>query len=193
MNLGFAKPSGLALSPELDGTNGRILPLRSIPRRESSSFPTLRRTIMAQATTLSPQALTNTAKALIQAYNDKNWDQARASITPDFVYDEVATGRKMTGIDETLDVWKGWAQAFPDSKGVFQNAHVAQDGTVVLELTWKGTHQGPLQTPKGPISATGKRIEIRACAIIQIAGEKARSQRHYFDMATLFQQIGVAG
>jgi steroid delta-isomerase-like uncharacterized protein len=149
--------------------------------------------IMAQATTLSPQALTNTAKALIQAYNDKNWDQVKASITPDFVYDEVATGRKVTGIDATVDAWKGWAQAFPDSKATFHGAHVAQDGTVVLELTWKGTHQGPLQTPKGPIAATGKRIEVRACAIVEIAGEKSRTQRHYFDMATLLQQIGVAG
>ena len=148
---------------------------------------------MAQATTLSPQALISAAKALIQAYNDKNWDQAKAGITPDFVYDEVATGRKVTGVDDTIAAWKGWAQAFPDSKGVFQGAHVTQDGTVVLELTWQGTHQGPLQTPKGPISATGKRIDVRGCAIFQFTGEKARTQRHYFDMATLFQQIGVAG
>jgi steroid delta-isomerase-like uncharacterized protein len=149
--------------------------------------------IMAQATKLSPQALISSAKALIQAYNDKDWDQAKASITQDFAYDEVATGRKLTGADETLAAWKGWAEAFPDSKGSFQGAHVAEDGTVVLELTWKGTHQGPLQTPKGPISATGKRIEIRACAIILLAGEKARSPRHFFDMATLFLPLGVTG
>jgi steroid delta-isomerase-like uncharacterized protein len=148
---------------------------------------------MAQATKLSPQALTNTAKAVIQAYNDKNWDQAKASMTQDFVYDEVATGRKCNGVEETLVAWKGWAQAFPDSKGSFQGAHVAEDGTVVLEVTWKGTHQGPLQAPKGPVAATGKRIDIRACAIFQIAGDKARSQRHYFDMATMWQQLGVTG
>ena len=77
---------------------------------------------MAQATTLSPQALTNAAKGLIEAYNDRNWDRAKASITPDFVYDEVATGRRVTGVDATLDAWKGWAQAFPDSKGSFQGS-----------------------------------------------------------------------
>jgi steroid delta-isomerase-like uncharacterized protein len=146
---------------------------------------------MAQATTVAPQALVTAAKAVIEAYNDKNWERAKASITQDFVYDEVATGRKLTGRDATIDAWKGWAQAFPDSKGVFHGAHVAEQGTVVLEVTWKGTHKGPLQTPKGPIAATGKPIEVRACAIFEIAGEKARSQRHYFDMATLFQQIGV--
>ena len=146
---------------------------------------------MAPATTLSPQALTAAAKALIEAYNEKNWDKAKASITPDFVYDEVATGRKLTGADQALDAWKGWAQAFPDSQGTFECTHVAEDGTVTMELTWRGTHQGPLQTPKGAIAPTGKRIEIRACAVVEIVGDRARTQRHYFDMATLFQQIGV--
>ena len=28
-------------------------------------------------------------------------------------------------------------------------------------------------------------------AVIEVKGEKARTQRHFFDMATLFQQLGV--
>ncbi|HEU5040902.1 MAG TPA: ester cyclase [Gemmatimonadales bacterium] len=148
---------------------------------------------MAQATTLSPQALVTAAKALIEAYNDKDWDRARASITPDFLYDEVPTGRKVTGSDEALEIWKGWAGAFPDSRGVFHAAHVAEGATVVLEVSWMGTHQGPLPTPAGPIPATGRPIAVRACIVIEIADERARSQRHYFDMATLMQQLGVGG
>ena len=61
----------------------------------------------------------------------------------------------------------------------------------MLELTWKGTHKGPLQTPKGPIAPTGKSIEVRAANVFEIAGDKASLQRQYFDMATLLQQIGV--
>jgi steroid delta-isomerase-like uncharacterized protein len=144
----------------------------------------------AQATTLSPQALIDAAKAPIQAYNDKNWDRVRATITPDFVYDEVATGRKQQGADAAISAWQGWAQAFPDSKATFNSALVSGD-SVVLELTWKGTHKGQLQTPGGAVAATGKPIEIRACAIMQMVGEKARLQRHYFDMATLFEQLGA--
>lgn len=79
MNLGLAKPSGFALSREFDG------PTAASCRQEDTR---------AQATTLSPQALANAAKALIQAYNDKNWEQAKAGITPDFVYDEVATAER---------------------------------------------------------------------------------------------------
>jgi steroid delta-isomerase-like uncharacterized protein len=143
-----------------------------------------------QATALSPQALTETAKALITAYNDKNWDRLKAGITPDFLYEEVATARRIEGADQTVTAWKGWAQAFPDSKASFDRTHVAGNDTVVLELTWRGTHQGPLETPAGSIPATGKKIEIRAVAIIELKGEKARTQRHFFDMATLFQQLG---
>jgi steroid delta-isomerase-like uncharacterized protein len=144
-----------------------------------------------QATAVSPQALTEAAKALIVAYNDKNWEKVKAAITPDFLYDEVGTGRRVEGADPTLAAWKGWAQAFPDSKGSFDRAYAAGNDTVVLELTWRGTHQGPLGTAMGNIAATGKSIEVRAVAIVEMKGEKARSQRHFFDMATLLQQIGL--
>jgi steroid delta-isomerase-like uncharacterized protein len=131
------------------------------------------------------------AKTMIIAYNDKNWERAKAAITPDFLYDEVATGRRIEGADETLAAWKGWAQAFPDSKASFDRSYVAGNDTVVLELTWRGTHKGPLGTAMGNIAATGKSIEVRALAIVELKGEQARSQRQFFDMATLLQQIGL--
>lgn len=191
MNFGLAKPTAPRTPLESDGTNGALAPLRSV--RPPGVLAIHKEDIMAQATALSPQALTTAAKALIETYNDRNWDKARAAITPDFLYDEIATGRRLTGADETLDAWKGWAEAFPDSRGTFQGTHVAEDGAVVLEITWTGTHQGPLQTPGAPIPPTGRRIEIRACAVVEFSGEKARTQRHYFDMATLLRQIGVLG
>ena len=144
-----------------------------------------------QATAVSPQAMIEAAKTMIIAYNDKNWERAKAAITSDFLYDEVATGRRIEGADETLAAWKGWAQAFPDSKASFDRSYVAGNDTVVLELTWRGTHKGPLGTAMGNIAATGKSIEVRALAIVELKGEKARSQRQFFDMATLLQQIGL--
>ncbi len=146
----------------------------------------------AQATTLSSQQLTDAAKAPLLAYGPKDWDAVRGSITPDFVYDEIATQRKVQGVDQAVALWRGWATAFPDSKAAFQSALVS-GSTVVLEVTWQGTHTGPLQMPNGPIAATGKRIDVRACNVIEIATEsgKARLQRHYFDMATLLQQLGI--
>jgi steroid delta-isomerase-like uncharacterized protein len=145
----------------------------------------------AQSTMMSPQQLINAAKAPILAFNEKNWDAVRASITSDFVYDEVPTGRKVQGADQVIPLWQGWATAFPDAKATFQRELVCGN-TVVLEQTWQGTHKGPLQTPNGSIPATGNRIDVRACMTVEVVGDKAKMQRHYFDMGTILQQIGAA-
>jgi steroid delta-isomerase-like uncharacterized protein len=143
----------------------------------------------AQATAVSPQALIDAAKAPILAFNEKNWDKVRASITSDFVYDEVSTGRSVQGPDQVIAIWQGWAQAFPDAKATIHNA-LACGNSVVLEASWRGTHKGPLLSGNGALAATGKPIDIRACMVLEIAGEKAKLQRHYFDMATLLEQLG---
>jgi steroid delta-isomerase-like uncharacterized protein len=143
----------------------------------------------AQSTMLSEQQLINAAQAPVLAYNEKDWNTLRVNVTPDLIYDEVATQRKVQGINEVIALWQGWATAFPDSRATFNNA-VVNGNTVVLELQWQGTHRGPLQTPNAPIPPTGKRIDIRACMVVELAGEKAKTQRHYFDMATLMQQLG---
>jgi steroid delta-isomerase-like uncharacterized protein len=144
----------------------------------------------AQATALSPQTLIEAAKASILAYNDKDWDRVRSVATPDVVYDEVATGRQADGIDQVLPLWQGWARAFPDSKATFHNA-LASGTSVTLEITWNGTHKGPLETPTGPVQPTGKTIAIRACMVVELEGERVKRERHYFDMETLLQQLGL--
>jgi steroid delta-isomerase-like uncharacterized protein len=144
----------------------------------------------ASSTMISQQQLVDAAKAPILAFNEKDWDAVRASITSDFIYDEVATGRRVQGVDEVIPLWQGWATAFPDARATFHSA-LASDSTVVLEVSWRGTHQGPLQMPQGSIPPTENRIDIRACFVVEVAGDKARLQRHYFDMATMMQQLGV--
>ena len=91
-----------------------------------------------------------------------------------------------------MAIFRGWATAFPDSQGEISNT-IHSDNMVVLEVTWRGTHTGPLQTPKGTIPPTGKRIEFRACQVHTITNGKIQTTRHYFDMATLLQQLGVTG
>jgi steroid delta-isomerase-like uncharacterized protein len=143
----------------------------------------------ASTTVTSPQQLINTAKAPMLAYNAKDWKAARSAITDDFIYDEVGTRRKVQGADQALSLWKDWAAAFPDSKASFDNALVSGE-TVVLEVTWRGTHTGPLQTPRGPLAPTGRRIELRGCMVLEVAGDRVRAQRQYFDMATMMEQLG---
>jgi len=135
-----------------------------------------------------PKSATEIAKAQIIAYNEKNWDRVKESVAPTVVYDEVGTRRKVTGVNEVIESWKGWAKALPDSKATFHTA-VESGDTVTLEVTWKGTHTGPLQTPDGEIPATGRPIEVRAVQVVEVADGKATAIRHYFDMGTLLGQI----
>jgi steroid delta-isomerase-like uncharacterized protein len=130
------------------------------------------------------------AKASVEAYNAKDWNRVKETIAPQVVYDEVGTHRRVTGANDVIDAWKGWAKALPDSKATFQTA-VADGDTVTLELTWRGTHTGPLQTPNGEIAPTGRPIEVRAVQVVEVADGKAKTIRQYFDMATILQQIGV--
>lgn len=139
---------------------------------------------------MAEQSVINAAKAPIVAYNNKDWTAAKAALAPDSIYDEVATNRRFQGVDDILAAWRGWATAIPDSKATFDTER-ATAGTVVVELTWRGTHTGPLKMPDGEIAATGRKIEIRGCQVIEVADGKAKVMRHYFDMATLLQQLGV--
>ena len=140
---------------------------------------------------MAKHSLVDIAKAPNIGYGKKDWEAVRASVTPGVLYDEIATHRKGKGVDQFLAVLQGWAKAFPDSKATHQNA-ISSGTTVVLELTWHGTHTGPLETPGGSIAATGKPIAVPACMFVEIGDGKAKSIRHYFDMATLMQQLGVS-
>jgi len=139
---------------------------------------------------MTQQSVVDIAKAQVIAYNEKDWDKVKAGVAPEMVYDELGTQRKVEGVNEVLDLWKGWATAMPDSKATF-NSEVASGNTVVLEITWRGTHKGPLKTPDGEIPPTGKNFELRACQVVEVANDKVKSVRHYFDMGSLLRQLGV--
>jgi steroid delta-isomerase-like uncharacterized protein len=134
------------------------------------------------------QSAADIAKASVQAYNDKNWARVKEIVSPTVIYDEVGTHRKVKGVNEVISAWQGWATAIPDAVASFDTT-VESGNTVTLELTWRGTHTGPLQTPNGEIPATGRPIELRACQVIKVADGKTQEIHQYFDMASLLEQI----
>jgi steroid delta-isomerase-like uncharacterized protein len=139
---------------------------------------------------MTQKSVADLAKEQIIAYNEKDWNRAREVFAPEIVYDEVGTHRRLKGADDVLTAWKGWATAIPDSRATF-NSEFVSGNTAVLEITWRGTHSGPLQTPDGEIPATGKKIELRAVQVVDVDNDRVRSVRQYFDMGTLLEQIGA--
>jgi steroid delta-isomerase-like uncharacterized protein len=130
------------------------------------------------------------AKAAITAYNEKDWNKTRDLLAADALYDEKATNRRLEGAAAIIEAFQGWANAFPDSKATFIR-ELASGDIAVLELVWRGVQTGALQTPTGVIPASNKPIEVPACEVFRVEGEKIKNSSHYFDLLTLLKQIGA--
>ena len=78
----------------------------------------------------------------------------------------------------------------PDVKGTITNSF-ATGNTVTLEVTWNGTHTGPMETPDGTLPPSGKSQTTPSAWIMQFEGDKITESRYYFDMVTLLTQIGA--
>jgi steroid delta-isomerase-like uncharacterized protein len=131
------------------------------------------------------------AKGATVAYNEKNWNKVQNLLSPECVYDERATHRRLQGVGKIIEAWQSWASAIPDSRATFVR-EIADGGTAVLEVVWKGKHTGPLRTPAGVIAASQKQIEMPACQVIEVKEGKVASFTHYFDFLTLLRQVGAA-
>jgi len=130
------------------------------------------------------------AKEGIEAFNDGDWERFAAPLSSDAVYEELATQRKVQGPAQIVEASKGWKEAFPDAKGTITKVTEGAD-TVVLEITWQGTHRVDLVSAMGTIPASQKRVKISAVQVIRFKGDKVAETRHFFDLMTLLEQIGA--
>ncbi len=129
------------------------------------------------------------ATDLVTAFNNSDWEAFRQSLSADSVYDEVGTSRTLEGVDTIIDALQGWKEAMPDAKGTVDCA-ISTGNTAVLELTWTGTHTGPLEGPGGTIAPTGRQQTTRAGWVLECDSGKVTQSRHYFDMLSFMQQLG---
>ena len=131
------------------------------------------------------------ARAIVDAHNASDWAGAKNTLAPDSVYEEYGTQRRIEGSDAIVTVLQAWKTAFPDVKGTVNKA-LANGDTVNLEVTWRGTHSGPLETPNGSLPASGKSFTLVTAWSMDVQNGKIKNSRHYFDILTLLQQIGAA-
>lgn len=139
---------------------------------------------------MTEEDLIRLARENVEAWNAGDWQRLKAALAPDVVYDEVGSQRRMQGADQFVRAYQGWKKAVPDGKGKITNS-VAADNTVVIEVTWMGTHNGPLETPGGTIPPSGKSWNLRGAQVVVLKDGKIKEVRQYFDMMTLLQQIGA--
>ena len=130
-------------------------------------------------------------RALVDAHSVGDWAAVKGALSPDSVYEEYGTQRRIEGSDAIVAALQGWRRAFPDVKGTV-NRVTSGENTAALEITWRGTHMGPLETPNGSVPASGKPLDLQTFWVVDIQDDSVRSSRHYFDTLTILQQIGAA-
>ncbi len=139
---------------------------------------------------LTTEQMVKIAREHVTAFNSGDWEKLRAGLAADARYDEFGTQRMVEGPDKIVELFKGWKTAFPDAAATVTSA-VASGNKAGLEVTWKGTHTGPLVTPEGTIPASGKSQETPGAIFFTFEDDKVKESRQYFDSMTLLKQIGA--
>lgn len=129
-------------------------------------------------------------KESFEAFNRGDLNGAVAAYAEDA--EVVAPTGPQRGKAQILAALQGWRTAFPDVKAQITN-QVASADQVATEVTFRATHTGPLAGPGGTIPATGKSTTITAAFVQSFRNGKVQSERDYYDMATLMQQLGLSG
>ena len=133
---------------------------------------------------------TQLAETVIAGFSGGDWEQFRAPLASDVVYQETGTGRRVQGVDEYLGLVQGWKQAFPDANGTIRNV-VASGDKVVQEVVWEGTQTGEMATPGGTLPASGRRIMVWASLWYAFEGDTIREIHHHLDVMSMLQQLGA--
>jgi steroid delta-isomerase-like uncharacterized protein len=140
--------------------------------------------------TMSAEQMVRIAREHVEAFNTGDWERLQAGLATDARYNELGTRRLVDGPEGIVEVFKGWRMAFPDAVGTVTSS-VASGSTAALEVTWTGTHTGPLETAAGTIPASGRRQETPGAIFFTFENGKIKESRQYFDSTTLLEQIGV--
>lgn len=125
------------------------------------------------------------AREYLESFNRRDFDRIRALFDSGYSYTG-GDGQRQDGPQAGIDVVQMYASAFPDAKLDIKQVHVAGD-TAVVEFIARGTHQAELMG----IPATGRKVEMPVCMVLDIRNGKVYAEREYMDMAHMMQQLGV--
>lgn len=133
--------------------------------------------------------MTDQHRELIQEWAD-SWstpDKARflAIFSETTVYEDKAAGQIMRGRHELGNFFELIRKALPDFKVISDLISLGEPGgTIQWHMT--GTHEGEL-FGHGP---SHKTINVDGCCVIRIEGGEIVKSTDYYDMKTLYRQLG---
>ena len=124
----------------------------------------------------------------VNAHDASRFEQYRA---PAYL-SEIPIFPGPVGVDEEVAYSQGLFEAFPDLHVDIKQT-IAQGDFVVAELTFAGTHEGPLTMPGGPtVPPTGKKVVVPVSNTFKFADGKVARNSLYYDQMTMMAQLGLA-
>jgi predicted ester cyclase len=129
------------------------------------------------------------ANVLIGAFNDRKVERAMDLVDESAEWLVTPYGVTNHGPEGYKKHWELWTTAAPDCE--IEIAELTPGPNVVTaEFIARGTHSGPLSTPRGEIPPSNNKVELRLCDVIRIRDGRAYGSRIYFDMLSLLRQVG---
>lgn len=129
-------------------------------------------------------------RAIFRSINDRDVELGASLVADDCEYLDVPTGQIWTGPEGWREQFNWWIGAFPDGKVEITNL-IASGEWVAVEYTGRGTNSGPILTPGGQISPTGRSAEMRFAEIVQVRNGKLVGGRAYWDTGAFTSQLGI--
>lgn len=124
------------------------------------------------------------------AWNEKNLDAWLGYYSDKSVFD-VPGGVHLEGLDGAQMFWGGYQNAFPDNR-VVERRLFGQEGQVLLEGVFEGTHTGPLPTPDGQmVEPTNRPVRVPFCLIYLVENGVITGHTLYFDQLEMLTQLGL--
>ncbi len=131
------------------------------------------------------------ARQIYDDWNAREFERIADQAADDAEIILVGSGTRFAGREGSLQYARSWGDAFPDGRIEVDNL-IAAGNTVVVEVTGRGTQTGTLSTPAGDIPATGRSVTLQLCDVLEFTSDgKIKSQRTYFDSASLLAQLGI--
>ena len=102
-------------------------------------------------------------------------------------YELIGTGDVHDGPEEVAAYFDETRTAFPDQRNELIAMHHSDDA-VIVEAMLYGTHNGPFRG----LPPTGRKFEMRFCALFVFEEDRLVCERVYFDAGTILRQLGIA-
>ena len=132
------------------------------------------------------------ARKMYELWSNNQLNEILALATEDIEVVLTPFGQTFHGHAGFADFNQGFKGAFPDIKITEITHQIATENEVVSEFKARGTHTGPLMTPAGEVSATGRTVAFSVCEVCSVRDGKVASIRNYQDAASIMRQLGLA-